>query len=600
MQVNCQSLPAKRESFFCLIEEQKPDIVVGTESWLSSHHSDNECFPTDHYTVIRRDRGGNTRGGGVFIAARNDLIIVREDTLETNCEILWCSLKLASSKTLFIGAYYRPHEGDAESLAELQLSLSRLNMQHLVLLAGDFNFPGWKWSTHEVQNCNYPALHHQFGDMLDDSGLTQLVEEPTRNNNTLDLVLTNNPTLVSEVSVISGISDHDCPVINLKSRVSQRKKKPRRSIPQYGKAKWDQFSNYMEAIGEEITTQQDKLTADGMWRMFADGIHKGMKEFIPHKMVKVGSHLPWFTQDLKTLHNRRDRLGRQKRLLTRNNQPISDSLNKKLNSVKSDIQREARKSYWSYAEKIITPDSQDEYKGMKRFWKFIKYNKTDSCSISQLKKQGKSITDPENIADALNQQFESVFTRETDVPGDILPDTSHHPQMPDILFTLPGVLKLFENLKIHKAPGPDRITPRVLQMLAPVIAPTLTCIFNKSYQTGQVPDDWLKANVVPVFKKGNKTDPVNYRPISLTCTCCKLMEHIVTSNIMRHATENYILYPLQYGFRSGRSCETQLTGFISNLHNNLQQGRQTDVIVLDMAKAFDKGWTPAHSGPGCS
>ena len=117
---------------------------------------------------------------------------------------------------------------------------------------------------------------------------------------------------------------------------------------------------------------------------------------------------------------------------------------------------------------------------------------------------------------------------------------------------------------------------------------TVTCIFNKSYQTGQVPDDWLKANVVPVFKKGNKTDPVNYRPISLTCTCCKLMEHVVTSNIMRHATKNDILYPLQYGFRSGRSCETQLTGFISDLHNNLQQGRQTDVIVLDMAKAFDK------------
>ena len=337
LNVNCQSLPAKRESFFCLIEEQKPDIIVGTESWLSSHHSDNECFPTDHYTVIRRDRGGNVRGGGVFIAAKNDLIVVREDTLETNCEILWCSLKLASSKTLFIGAYYRPHEGDAESLAELQLSLSRLNMQHLILLAGDFNFPGWKWSTLEVQNCNYPALHHQFGDMLDDNGLSQLVEEPTRNNNTLDLVLTNNPTLVSEVYVVPGISDHDCPVINLKNRVNQRKKKPRRSVPQYGKAKWGQFSKYMEALGEEITTQQNVLTADGMWRMFADGIHNGIKEFIPHKMVKVGSHLPWFTQDLKTLHNRRDRLAKKKRLLTKNNQPISDCLNTKLKSIKKDM-----------------------------------------------------------------------------------------------------------------------------------------------------------------------------------------------------------------------------------------------------------------------
>ena len=225
---------------------------------------------------------------------------------------------------------------------------------------------------------------------------------------------------------------------------------------------------------------------------------------------------------------------------------------------------------------------------MKRFWKFIKYNKTDSCSISQLKKQGKSITDPKNIADVLNQQFESVFTRETDVPANLLQATSRHPEMPDILFTLPGVLKLLENLKIHKAPGPDGITPRVLQSLAQVIAPILTCIFNKSYQTGQVPDDWLRANVVPVFKKGNKTDPENCRPLLLTCTCCILMEHIVTSIIMQHATENNILYPFQYGFRSGRSCETQLTGFISDLHNNLQQGKQTDVIVLDMAKAFDK------------
>ena len=82
---------------------------------------------------------------------------------------------------------------------------------------------------------------------------------------------------------------------------------------------------------------------------------------------------------------------------------------------------------------------------MKRFWKFIKYNKTDSCSISQLKKQGKSITDPQNIADVLNQQFESVFTRETDVPVDLFQATSRHPEMPDILFTLPGVLKLLEN-----------------------------------------------------------------------------------------------------------------------------------------------------------
>ena len=116
----------------------------------------------------------------------------------------------------------------------------------------------------------------------------------------------------------------------------------------------------------------------------------------------------------------------------------------------------------------------------------------------------------------------------------------------------------------------------------------MTCIFNKSYQTGVVPDPWHQANVVPVFKKGKTTDPGNYRPISLTCVCCKLMEHIITSNMMRHATEHNILYPLQFGFRARMSCETQLAGFLGDLQNNMQQGKQTDVIVLDMSKAFDK------------
>ena len=147
----------------------------------------------------------------------------------------------------------------------------------------------------------------------------------------------------------------------------------------------------------------------------------------------------------------------------------------------------------------------------------------------------------------------------------------------------------WKTLKIHKAPGPDGITPRILKALARVIALILTSIFQKSYDTGQVPDDWLRANVVPVFKKGNSTDPGNYRPIFFnTSTCCKLMEHIITSSIMKHAITHNILYPLQFGFRSGRSCETQLTGFISDLFNSMHKSEQIDVLVLDMAKALDK------------
>ena len=170
LNVNCQSLPAKRETFLHLINNAKPDIIIGTESWLSHEHSNNECFPTETYQVERRDRP-NDPHGGVFIAARKDLVLVRESNLETECELLWCNIHITGCKTLHIGAYYRPHVGDENSLQELDKSLSLINPAHDILLGGDFNFPGWDWKNKTLKTCPFPTLHHQFGDLLDDKGL---------------------------------------------------------------------------------------------------------------------------------------------------------------------------------------------------------------------------------------------------------------------------------------------------------------------------------------------------------------------------------------------------------------------------------------------
>ena len=103
-----------------------------------------------------------------------------------------------------------------------------------------------------------------------------------------------------------------------------------------------------------------------------------------------------------------------------------------------------------------------------------------------------------------------------------------------------------------------------------------------------MPPDWLKANVSPVFKKGEQTSLSNYRPISLTCILCKILEHIIKSSIVKHFNDNKILYDLQHGFRAKRSCETQLTMLVEELHQNMKAGKQTDVILLDFSKAFDK------------
>ena len=119
LNVNCQSLPAKRESFLQLINDIKPDIIIGTESWLTCNYNTNECFPTEIYQVERKDRP-NDPHGGVFIAAKLDLALVRETNLETDCELLWCKFEVQGCKTLHIGSYYRPHVSDEKSLFELE------------------------------------------------------------------------------------------------------------------------------------------------------------------------------------------------------------------------------------------------------------------------------------------------------------------------------------------------------------------------------------------------------------------------------------------------------------------------------------------------
>ena len=160
--------------------------------------------------------------------------------------------------------------------------------------------------------------------------------------------------------------------------------------------------------------------------------------------------------------------------------------------------------------------------------------------------------------------------------------------MDNIIITTKGVHKLLCNLNPHKAAGPDNISPRVLKELAAEVAPCLEIVFRSSYDTGVVPNDWRTANVSPIFKKGEKYKASNYRPVSLTCIASKLMEHIITSNIMNHANRHNILYKYQHGFRTKLSCETQLIEFINDTTENMSQGTQTDVIVMDFSKAFDK------------
>ena len=159
--------------------------------------------------------------------------------------------------------------------------------------------------------------------------------------------------------------------------------------------------------------------------------------------------------------------------------------------------------------------------------------------------------------------------------------------MPNIQFPAQGVEKVLKGLNPHKAAGPDKLKPIVLQTLHKELAPILHLIYQRSLDTGKLPSIWKEANVSPIFKKGEKSDPASYRPISLTCALCKVLEHVVASTISKHFTEQNILFELQHGFREKRSCETQLIMLVDELAKNMQSGKQTDLILLDFSKAFD-------------
>ena len=138
-----------------------------------------------------------------------------------------------------------------------------------------------------------------------------------------------------------------------------------------------------------------------------------------------------------------------------------------------------------------------------------------------------------------------------------------------------------------KANGPDAIPCRVLKETADVIAPFLQLLFTQSLETGKLPSDWLKANITPIFKKGSKHLPVNYRPISLTAVPCKILEHIIFHDIMAHLESENILVKNQHGFRKKLLCEIQVITLIEEISRSLDSGQQSDPIIMDFSKAFD-------------
>ena len=193
-------------------------------------------------------------------------------------------------------------------------------------------------------------------------------------------------------------------------------------------------------------------------------------------------------------------------------------------------------------------------------------------------------------ANALNSHFQKQFTMESSS----LPSMSESPylSMPNITVITEGITKQLKQINPNKATGPDEVPCRVYRDYAEELSPMLAFIYQQSLDNGEITNDWKEPLVTGIHKKGSTSCASNYRPISLTCIACKVMEHVVLSKVNEHLSNNHILSEKQHGFRQSLSCATQL---IESLHDwafslNARSGTrcQFDAVLLDFSKAFDR------------
>ena len=251
---------------------------------------------------------------------------------------------------------------------------------------------------------------------------------------------------------------------------------------------------------------------------------------------------------------------------------------------RNKLRRLTRKLRKCYQKRLATTVKENP----KAFWAYSRSTVKLKDKVRDLERpDGSLASEDSEKAEILSSFFAGVFTAETDDT-----DTPHlarrqQKSLDDIHITPERVQQKLRELRVTSSPGPDGFHPRILKELASVLSVPLCKLFQKSMDTGVLPGDWKVAEVVPIFKKGSRSKPSNYRPVSLTAIPSKVMESVLRDSIVAHLVETGQLNQAQHGFVEKRSCVTQLLTSLDCWTKALEESLPVDVAYLDFSKAFD-------------
>jgi len=221
----------------------------------------------------------------------------------------------------------------------------------------------------------------------------------------------------------------------------------------------------------------------------------------------------------------------------------------------------------------------------KRFYGYVRRMQTVKDKVTVVKtSDGKLTANEQETAEVLCSYFKDVFVEEGYWKGDT--SSRQDPEI-EIVVSEEKVKRMLKDLKPDKSPGPDGIHPLLLRNAADEVTRPLTILYNKSINSGQVPVDWRKANITPIYKKGPRNEHGNYRPVSLTSVVCKILERIIKEQLTNYFEEKEQISSKQHGFVSHRSCLTNLLEAFEKWTEYLVAGNGIDIIYLDYRKTFD-------------